>query len=169
MRHPVDLLPVAPVLCAHWHLSTPSIAQAVLSVLPCTSTITRCARTCLAQHPCHAISLHSTLAVARPEAGSGSRRFLSSPHLTQATPCILQAFDSRAFALGGTNSTRFVPRDTATADTGPPGSRAVSQLRLAWPVLVCCMPDPATSHQAPPRTLCSMSSNFAVHQRTDSF
>jgi regulator of nonsense transcripts 1 len=36
----------------------------------------------------------------------------------------IRAFDSRAFALGGTNSMRFVPRDTATADTGPPSSRA---------------------------------------------
>lgn len=27
--------------------------------------------------------------------------------------CVLQAFDSRAFALGGSGSTRFVPRPTA--------------------------------------------------------
>lgn len=42
----------------------------------------------------------------------------------------LQAFDSRAFALGGTNSTRFVPRDTADAAAGPPGGRAVSPVSM---------------------------------------
>jgi len=39
----------------------------------------------------------------------------------------LQTFDSRAFALGGSNSSRFVPRDSADAAAGPPGSKPVSQ------------------------------------------